>query len=56
MGNYKRSRDTRVTSRTGEVRWVDYGEIRNMDPDDARWLGEQLLLAAVEAEAKENVE
>lgn len=55
MGHYKLDPDTSVEARDGEVRWIDYGEIRKLDPEDAEWLGRQLLIAGVEARGNDGV-
>lgn len=48
---YHHYSDVKVSVENDQVKWVDYGEIRKLDPDEALWLARQLAAAAVEAEA-----
>lgn len=64
MGHYRRSSDTSVKPRFAsrhrklyddDIIWVDYGEIRELSIEDARWLGHELLQAADAVEANRDL-
>lgn len=51
MARYQSYNDVKVSHDEGLVRWVDYGEVRHLEADEARWLGQKLLYMAARAEA-----